>query len=595
MYNKTMNWLIAALLAAFINGISAVFDKKLLGEKGISDPLVYTFWVGILSVLALLLLPFGFVAIPVEGIIFSLVTGVIFIFALFVFFTTLHKFSATDVLPMVGGLTPIAALLLSSAFLEQKIGIGNSIGFVILVSGAFVFLFTGKPEFRLKTLSLALVSALLFGFSLIFKKIAFGYGPFIPIFIWISAGGVIFSLILLNFPKFRARILNSSGETRPKHKIYFLLNRGLAASAAIAVNYAIFLGHPAIVESVMSFKYVVIFIAARILVKEKFYGKLLFGKIAGMILIIFGLAWLSLVQYILAKPTSQNMEWGVTFSEKYAKELSRDNWRKMYTDILDELGARHLRLIAYWDLVEPEDNKFEFNDLDWQISEAQKRGAEIILALGRKAPRWPECHEPDWAKNLTRSDLVKYQDALLNYIQATILRYKNNHAIKSWQVENEPFFPFGTCKTTPLYLLNREISLVKSLDNRPVALTDSGELGFAWPFLAVKSDVFGTTLYRYIHNKVFGSIRYSLIPPEFFQLKKLWASDIFGKNIFIAELQGEPWPPQPMNKAIFGEVADYAKASGFPIAYWWGVEWWHSELMRGRPEMWETAKKLFKQ
>ena len=75
---------------------------------------------------------------------------------------------------------------------------------------------------------------------------------------------------------------------------------------------------------------------------------------------------------------------------------------------------------------------------------------------------------------------------------------------------------------------------------------------------------------------------------------KIWAHDILGKDIFIAELQSEPWPPQGMNSAMFTEIADYAKVSGFPSAYWWGVEWWHAEKENGRPEMWDLAKELFK-
>ncbi|MDO8522761.1 MAG: EamA family transporter [bacterium] len=591
-----MTWLIAALVAAFINGTSAIFDKKLLGKQGLADPVAYTFWVGLLGLFVIVLAPFGFIALPLKTILIALLGGVIFIFALFTFFTALYKYSALGFLQLVGGFTPVLTLFVSSIFLQSVIGLGNMLGLVILILGTFVFLRMEEHGARYGVFSLAILSAVLFSISDILKKIAFSQGPFLTVFIWSSVGGALVALGIIAFPALRRRVFQSAKGTAPRNKGLYLLNRGWAASAAIATHYALFLGHPALVEAVLSFKYVIVFLAAVFVLKEKMAGKILFWKFFGMILIIAGIAWLGLVNYIHSLPVSTHMEWGVTFSDKFSRELEGDGWKKAYTDILDDFGVKKLRLIAYWDLVEPKKNEFDFADLDWQIDEAQKREAEVILALGRKTPRWPECHEPDWAKKLWDFDAVNYEKELLGYIQTTVLHYKNNPAIKVWQVENEPLFPFGLCKPTGLRFLTREIALVKSLDSRPIALTDSGELGFAWPLLAIKGDMFGTTLYRYVYNRIFGNIRYSLIPPGYFQLKKIWAHDILGKDIFIAELQGEPWPPQGMNPTMFAEIADYAKASGFSTAYWWGVEWWHEQMIKeNKPEMWNLAKQLFNQ
>lgn len=595
-----MTWLIAALLAAFINGTSAIFDKKLLSKQGLADPVAYTFWVGVLGLLVVVLAPFGFVVLPLKTILIALLGGVVFIFALFTFFTALYKFNALGFLQLVGGFTPALTLFVTSVFLQNTIGLGNMPGLIILILGTFIFLRMEEHGARYGVFSLAILSAIFFSISDILKKIAFSQGPFLSIFIWISIGGALVALGIVAIPALRRRAFASATDTAPRNKVLYLLNRGWAASAAIASHYALFSGHPALVEAVLSFKYVIIFLAAVFVLKEKMAGKVLVWKFFGMILIIAGIAWLGLVSYVQNLPAINNMAWGVTFSQKFAQEIEGDGlpdgkagWKKMYTDILDGLGAKHLRLIAYWDLIEPKAGEFDFADLDWQIDEAQKRGAEVILALGRKTPRWPECHEPAWAKELWSSDSVNYEKEMFGYVEAVVLRYKNNMAVKAWQVENEPLFPFGECRPTGLRFLTREMALVRSLDKRPIALTDSGELGFAWPLLAVKGDMFGTTLYRYVNNRIFGNIKYTFIPPGYFQLKRLWAHEILGKDIFVAELQGEPWPPQDMNPAMFTEIADYAKVSGFPIAYWWGVEWWHAEKENGRPEMWNLAKELF--
>ncbi len=539
-----------------------------------------------------------------------MIGGAVFLSAIFLFISALKKFEASGVLPVVGGLTPIFTLFAAVLFLGRHIGIGDALGFAVLICGSFIFLAIEEKTFRLQAFFLASFAALLFAVSDILKKTAFNHGHFLTVFIWISFGGTILALSLLLVPSLRRRIFASFSLSEERTKKIYLLNRALATLGTVVLHYAFFLGHPAMVEGAQSFKYVVIFFAAWILLKEKFYGKILFWKAAGTLLIVFGVVWLGLVEYLRAMPLP-DMRWGITFSEKFAKELEGDNlpaqagWRQTYLDILDDLGAKHLRLIAYWDIVEPEQGKFDFGDLDWQMEEAKKRGADVVLAFGRKAPRWPECHIPGWARELPESG-AQFQDNLMNYIKTTVEHYSNNNAVIAWQIENEPLFPFGDCKPLGVKVLNKEISLVRSLDTRPIALTDSGEIGFAWPYLSAKSDIFGTTLYRYVHNRILGDIEYTLIPPGYFRLKVLWANKILGKDVFVAELQGEPWQSKPlsnttmeeqyntMNPQRFLAVTEYAKNSGFPLSYWWGVEWWHwMKVKNNNPEMWNLAKKLF--
>ncbi len=327
----------------------------------------------------------------------------------------------------------------------------------------------------------------------------------------------------------------------------------------------------------------------------------MFMKLRRIILLIILAAAVILAVGVNTISKKQILSYGVTFSQKFSEELGLD-WKQNYLAILDDLKIKDLRLVAYWDLIEPVESKFDFNDLDWQISEAQKRGVKIILTLGRKAPRWPECHIPNWARKFSISN-SQFSNKLLNYIKTTVEHYKNNPAISAWQIENEPLFPFGECGTTPIFLLNQEIKLVKSLSEKPVILTDSGELGFAWPYLAVKSDIFGTTLYRYVTHKWFGEIRYSLIPAYYFRIKAWWAEKVLGKQILISELQAEPWASESlknvplkwhekaMNPEIFKEIIDYAERSGFPRSYLWGAEWWYfMKEKQGKPEMWDNAK-----
>jgi len=162
-----------------------------------------------------------------------------------------------------------------------------------------------------------------------------------------------------------------------------------------------------------------------------------------------------------AKP-AENINWGVVFSQKHAELLGLD-WKENYSAILDDLKVKNLKLVAYWDLIESQPKKYDFSDLDWQIQEAQKKEAKILLVVGRKEPRWPECHIPKWAKDLNTK---KQQAEVLDFIKQTILRYQKSDAIIAWQVENEPFFSFGKCPPPNKQFLEKEVSLVKSLDTK---------------------------------------------------------------------------------------------------------------------------------
>jgi hypothetical protein len=301
------------------------------------------------------------------------------------------------------------------------------------------------------------------------------------------------------------------------------------------------------------------------------------------------------------KKENENAQLGVTFSHRYSSDIGMD-WKKTFEAMLDDLGVRKVRIPVYWDLVEKESGKYDFSDVDWQLEEAMKRNAEVILVVGQKVPRWPECAIPDWAME---SD-EKRKAALLRFVEVVVKRYRNNPEIKFWQVENEPFLKFGICPKADANLLDREIALVRSLDStRKIIITDSGELSL-WVGSAKRADVFGTTMYRNVYKEGFGYYVYP-IGPRFFRFKygiiKLFAKQ---ENAIVIELQAEPWiagwtTNQPLHEQYKSMNADklrenvtYARKVGFPEIYLWGVEWWYwLKVEKNQPEAWDTAKELF--
>lgn len=301
---------------------------------------------------------------------------------------------------------------------------------------------------------------------------------------------------------------------------------------------------------------------------------------------------------------TKNIIYGVSFSKFHADELGLD-WKEVYLAILNDLKVRHFRFSAHWPLTEPEDGKYNFEELDFQIKEAQRLNAWVILAVGRRLPGWPECHEPEWVKNLAKE---KKEGKILKYIEAVVNRYKGYNNIQYWQVENEPFLTFfskQTCGEFDQEFMAKEIELVKQLDiSRPVIITDSGEFG-TWYKAYQHGDVFGTSMYLYIwwHYGI-GPFRYP-ITPVFFRIKHNLTKLIFGeKPAIVIELSAEPWLLQPIvNTPIdtqlsrmgldkFNEMIDFSSKTGFDTFYLWGAEWWYWMKQNDHPEFWDRAKEI---
>ncbi len=282
---------------------------------------------------------------------------------------------------------------------------------------------------------------------------------------------------------------------------------------------------------------------------------------------------------------SSSMIYGVSFSTEYANYLGFDS-KDVFSKILNEWNFRYIRLSAQWNLIEKNKGEYNWQNLDWMMQEAASRNAKVMLAVGHKTPRWPECHTPSWIDFSTQE---KHKPDLERFIKLVVERYKNHPALELWQVENEPFLGFGNCEPISLEELKEEISWVKQLDsNHPVIVTDSGELSF-WRKTALMTDLFGTTLYRVVWNKTIGYFSYDWIIPSFVYKVKLWLNGRDVETAYITELQAEPWvaddkdlfstsiPDQfkSMSLERLKKNISFAEKTGMPRAYLWGAEWWY--------------------
>lgn len=323
-----------------------------------------------------------------------------------------------------------------------------------------------------------------------------------------------------------------------------------------------------------------------------------------LILSLVGGVFYSGWNYLTYKPIPEKITYGVSFNTLYARELGLDP-REVFVAILDELKVRHFRLAAHWDMVEPEKDRFNWSENDFQLREAHKRGADVIFGVGRRLPRWPECHVPGWAKTLSWEE---QKQEIRAYITETVTRYKDNPAIIYWQVENEPFLEvFATehCGALDEEFLKEEIELVRSLDaTRPILVTDSGNLGM-WYGAYRAGDAFGTSVYVYFWNPELGQFK-TLLPPWFYRAKEGVMRLVYGeKPTFLIELSAEPWLLEPitnvpietqysrMDIRKFEEILNYARETRYDKQYLWGAEWWYWLKKNGHVEMWEKGKEVF--
>jgi hypothetical protein len=293
-------------------------------------------------------------------------------------------------------------------------------------------------------------------------------------------------------------------------------------------------------------------------------------------------------------------EFGITFSKKFCEELGL-NWKDVYQATLDDLKVKYIRLPAYWDEIEKTEGNYSFEELDYMVNEASLRNAQLIVTVGRRQPRWPECHIPAWTNKKSEAES---QAHILQMIKEIVVRYKDNPNVIYWQVENEAFLgTFGECPSLDEKFLEKEVALVRSLDSRPVIITGSGELS-SWRSEGKLGNIFGTTMYRVVYNRTLGFIRYPF-PSVFYRLKARIAG-IPDNRMMIMELQLEPWVPEgkmtyldqrnidkSMSINQFKANIQYAIDVDFKQIYTWGVEWWYWQKLYGNPEYWNIAKTIF--
>jgi hypothetical protein len=317
-----------------------------------------------------------------------------------------------------------------------------------------------------------------------------------------------------------------------------------------------------------------------------------------LILIAMSIIFTMASDWVNETPTV-SPEFGITFSTHYAKQLGLD-YQKTYKALIEELEIQHVRIPVYWSEIEREQGWQDWGAIDWLMTYSEEHNVQVTLVVGIKVPRWPECFVPDWAEKLNTNSL--HQEAL-RFIELTVNRYKDFQSVVGFQVENEPFFPYGICPDLTAEQFQERVDLVRSLVDQPVQVTVSGEVG-PWLDAAQSADILGISLYRQTWNDIFGYFIYPLSPEFYYVRIGLIGPSV--EKVIISELQAEPWFPEAIENRepiewyeyftadTFEQNINFVKKTGVKEAYLWGAEWWYFLRENGEPRLWDYASTLFK-
>jgi len=605
-----MNGITAAFIAQVFIGVSLVIDKIFFGNDGREKALPYVFWISILSCFGLVFFFFGFTMPSTSTLALSFAAALSFVLMLLAYYRVLSIGEATEAVPVVGGFAPLATWLAGSILHFSPLNAAESAGFLLLITGGFILFFAERTKLA-SLLPWTLLAAALTGSTNILEKLVFqNTASFATGYALMKSFTLLTGLLMLAVPCLRRSIFSESKKTAPRRRLLYFANRAVAGAGSLLIFYAIKLeSSPAIVEAINGARYAIVFLAALAitvllpgLLKETMRGWRVAAKITATLLIMTGLTGLGMQRWYekMPVPAASEVKWGVTFSGFMAEKLEIDTCEALRS-IIQELRPSGIRLVAYWNRIERAKGEYDFSSLDAQMEICRKAGMPVILVIGQRVPRWPECHIPAWAD--PSWDLTAY-------IRRIVERYGGYPNLLYWQVENEPFLLFGECPPTDVELIKKETALVRSLDpSHKILMTDGGEFG-DWYRASSMCDIFGTTLYRKVRTRLFGEMTYPLTP-EFYPLKRDIVKSLTGRHeqeFIVIELGVEPWaekqiyemtPREQMESFTMDEFRtniDYALNCRFGTYYFWGAEWWYYlKAKHGINCYWEYAASLMKE
>lgn len=321
-----MTWIFLAVASYFFSAISQIIDKVLLRAR-LPSPVTYAFFTGISSVLVVILLPFGVSFLQLNVFLLALLSGILFIPAIYLLFFSLSRCDVSRIVPIIGGSIPTFLLLISFFWLNQLIDAREFVAVLLFIVGgmilaiesehskladSFLSHILGMKDRRLKICNYetgkgiiaALCSAFFFALTYFLSTLVYESPTnFISEFFWIRMGSALGAFGIFLIPSFRKNIFfhtpkisTSSTWIIVSNKIvgstgFFLLN--MSFSVATTENNVVIINAMKGIEHLFIFVFsLLLTIFAPTILKEDFDHHTIILKLTGIAFIGFGFVYL---------------------------------------------------------------------------------------------------------------------------------------------------------------------------------------------------------------------------------------------------------------------------------------------------------------
>lgn len=251
-------WLYLAVLAQFLFAISTLVDKHIVTRAAIGRPIVYAFYVALLSGFVIVFAPF--VSVPSAYVLaLSLVNASTFVAAIFFLYSALKDARASDVSPAVGGASAVIAMLFAAFWINGDVTAALFLPVLLLAGGTAVI---SHFHFSRRALLYVLAAGFFFGLTVVLGKLIFLQVPFLDGFFWPRLFNVLVALLLLLIPAFRKAIFHGGRNSSRRAKGLVLGNKILGGVAAALMAYAVSLGSVTVVNALGGLQFVFLFLFA---------------------------------------------------------------------------------------------------------------------------------------------------------------------------------------------------------------------------------------------------------------------------------------------------------------------------------------------
>ncbi len=305
-----MNWLIFALLSAFLATIVNYIDKYLI-EKYIKrmetgSILIFAAATTVPIMLLLKFLKPNVASISGTNAFLIVISGAMYALSLVCYLRALKEDETSSVVPLIQFI-PVISLILGSIFLKEFVSFNQILGMLLIFCGAMwlnLELLPGKKvKIKYKVVGLMLLTSFLAALNLLLFKIVALNASFFTTVFWEYIGFIGMALVLLiGIKSYRDTVVHVLKSNKIKVLSLNFINETINLTSKMLFNYAALLVPIGIVsfavEGLQPVMTLMVGIGLTVflpnVVKENIEKKYLAKKLAGILIIIVGTTIMSL-------------------------------------------------------------------------------------------------------------------------------------------------------------------------------------------------------------------------------------------------------------------------------------------------------------